>query len=623
MVYQSINNIMRPGGGMKIFKRIVLLCIFFSFSGLTFAQNESNPEDTQTKAESSLPESPDAQATGETHSKQSTMEKAGNKMSQMPGKVYVRPDGKIFVKSKTPLYLRLATSDTDNGESYLLRNEASSDVSKPVKPFYLEGHGQHTLVHPDEHKKVYNRKGHMFHIEDDGHAPKYKVEVTKAPKAVTGKTTVYGKPVKITLEFNDEDSGLHSSYYALNAEPMSSYITPLNLVAEGDYILKFYAMDNVSNKTKTVVRYYALDFTPPTTRHITEGYHYANILSPAAVIKLRSRDTKAGVAKVLYRFKGKRGTYGDKPLNMKGLKDGEHQLVYAAVDRVKNAESNKVFDFYLDTIPPVVKSELLGDQYKKGKTTFVSGRTLVDLTATDNKAGVRRIRYYMNGRKSGRVYRDTFGFPRKNGVATVSYHASDRVINIGNKIQKKVTVDISAPSIRPHFKGEHYYRRQINYVRSSTKISFITSDNLSGVKSVQYQLDGAGEIEDRKPFSIRQPGMHEVSYDAIDNVNNRSINKTMSVFVDEQAPEIFNHFSVAQNEPGKEIYPLRAKLYLAATDKQSGIRSISYQINGKKWEKYYSAIKFINAGRYTVKIKAVDNVGNISIQTDKFIITKN
>lgn len=608
---------------MKILRGVVLLCTLFSFSGVGVAQTEENAGEVDPSVGSAptVEETPvSEQAPVAPVAEEESVQKS---TPQMPGKVYVRSDGKIFVKSQTPLFLKLATSDEEGAESYTLRNNASSDVSKPAKPFYLEGHGQHTVVHPDEHKKVYNRKEHLFHIEDDGRAPKYAVKVTKAPKAITGKTTVYGKPVKISLAFTDVDSGVHSAYYALNEKSMNLYDSALSLTEEMDYLLKFYAIDNVSNKTKTVVRYYALDFTPPVTRHIVEGYHYQNILSPKAVIKLRSRDEKAGVAKILYRFKGKRGLYGKKALDMKGLKDGEHKLVYASVDRVENSEANQTFDFYMDSIPPVVSSALEGDQYKKGKITFVSGRTMVALSATDNKAGVRRIRYYLNKQKKGRVYRDTFGFPKRNGVATLSYHASDRVLNIGDRVQKKVTVDIKAPSIRTNFKGEHYYRRKINYVRNTTEISFITADNLSGVKTVQYQLDNGAGITDRKPFIIAQPGLHEVTYNATDNVNNQSEDKKMSIFVDEQPPEIFNHFSVAQNVPGEDVYPLRAKLYLAATDKQSGIRSISYKINNKKTEKYYSAVKFIKAGSYKVVVKSVDNVGNISTRTIRFKITKN
>lgn len=616
--YDLFNFIILSGGIMRVLRGILFLCVCFLFSGGLSAQTKESAAASKTTVKPAKVEAAKAAPVVKNETKSKAVV-----MPQMPGKIYVRPDGKIFVKSKTPLFLKLSTSAEAGEENYTLRNDANSNVKESVKPIYLEGHGQHTIVHPDEHKKVYNRKGHMFHVEDDGRAPTYDVQITKAPKAVTGKRIVYGKPVNISLSFQDADAGVHSAYFSLNQKEMVPYQQLIPLKAEKNYTLKFNAIDNVSNKTKTVVRYYALDFTPPVSRHIIEGYHYQNIVSPKAVIKLRARDEKAGVAKIFYRFKGKKGVYGNKALDMKGLKDGSHQLIYASVDRVKNAENNKTFNFYLDSIPPVVKSAISGDQYKKGKTTFVSARTRVSLSATDNKAGVRRIRYYLNKKKSGRVYQDAFGFPKKNGAVTLSYHASDRVLNIGKKVHKKVTVDVSAPSIRPSFKGEHYYRRKINYVRRSTKISFITKDNLSGVKSVKYQLDSGSEITDRKPFKISQPGMHEVAYEAVDNVNNTSENKKMSVFVDEKAPEIFNHFSVAQNVPGKEIYPLRAKLYLAATDKQSGIRSISYKINNKKTEKYYSAIKFIKAGKYKVTIKSVDNVGNVSSRVIKFRITKN
>lgn len=541
-----------------------------------------------------------------------------------PGRIYVSPDGKLFVKSKTPIYLRLAISPEEKAESYILRNRSDVDPSKTPDPFYFEGHGRHSVQHPADHRiPQKNKDNHIFHVWDDGRSPRSKVSVTKAPWVYNGNVNIYGKPVQITIDFTDADSGVFAGYVALNSESFVKYTTPLQLREEIDYKLQYYALDNVSNKSRLRTRYYSLDFTPPeTTTHII-GPHLAlaseDILSPKSRIALKARDMKAGVKQIRYRFKGKRGVYKNKALTMNGLKDGSHALVYASEDRVKNQEENHTYHFYLDSVPPVAMDQLLGDQYKKGKVQYVSGRTVVELSATDNKAGVRRIRYYINGQNKG-IYDMPFGFPKRNGKANFTYQASDKVVNINKAITKYVVVDISPPRIKPRFKGEHYFSRETHYVRLTTKIDLPTTDNLSGVRGVAYQIDETPEVFNPGPFTLSTEGEHIVKYQAIDNVNNETEEKSVRLYVDEKAPDIYHHFSVNPTNVALQIYPLKSLLYLAATDKQAGIRDIFYSINGSKEIKYEEPLSFKKKQSYLIKIRAIDNVGNTAVSEVDFEI---
>lgn len=541
-----------------------------------------------------------------------------------PGNIYFSPEGKLFVKSKTPLYLRLATSRDKNAESYILRNQSSLDPDQSPGSFKFEGHGPHTIRHAADHRiPQKNKDNHIFHVYDDGKAPKSKISVTKAPWVYNGNVNIYGKPVKITLDFNDADSGVFAGYVSLNSESFTTYSMPLSLEQEQDYKLQYYALDNVSNRSKLRTRFYALDFTPPETVTRIIGAHLPmdgeDILSPKSRIALKSRDLKAGVKQIRYRFKGKRGVYQKKALTLGGLKDGSHKLVYAAEDRVKNMEANHTFNFYLDSVPPVAMDQIVGDQFPKGKKLYVSGRTTIELMATDNKAGVRRIRYYINGKKS-RIYGEPFLFPQRNGKASYSYKASDKVLNISSSVTKNVIVDISAPKIRPRYKGEHYYSRKTHYVRLDTEIDLPTTDNLSGVRGVMYKIDDTPAVFSPGPFTLPSEGAHAVGYQAIDNVNNQSEEMSVLHFVDEKAPEIYHHFSVNPTDSEKQIYPLKSLLYLAATDKQAGIRNIYYSINGSKDFQYRKPLSFKKRRSYFIKIKAIDNVGNTSVSEVDFEI---
>ncbi|MCP4752048.1 MAG: hypothetical protein GY866_14225 [Proteobacteria bacterium] len=541
-----------------------------------------------------------------------------------PNPVYVNPDGKIFVKSKTPIYLRMSTSDDKSAPGYLLRNQGSLDASQPVKSFTFEGHGRHSILHAADHRTPQKRKGlHVFNVYDDGKSPRVKISVSKAPWVYNGNVNIYGKPVNITMQVKDEDSGVFSAYQSLNSDSFSAYDQSLVLDQEIDYKLQYYAVDNVGNQSKTRMRLYSLDFTPPSSDHKILGSHMAvngeEVLSPRARIGLKSTDMKAGVKQTRYRFKGKRGIYKQKPLDMKGLKDGTHEIIYGAEDRVKNAESNQTFSFYLDRIPPVASYTLLGDQYRKGKTAYVSSRTTVELTAVDNKAGVKRISYY-RGSEKARLYSEPFHFRKRNGKASASYNSRDNVLNLSKTETQNVVVDITAPKVKAKFKGEHYYSRKTHYVRMTTEITLPTTDNLSGIQSVSYVLDENPEMSDRKPFTISTEGSHTLVYRALDNVNNRTKDRTLTVFVDEKAPEIFHHFSVNPTIPDDQVYPLKSLLYLAATDKQAGVRTIYYRLNKGKELRYKKPLSFKRRKDYTIKVRSIDNVGNVSTSEIQFKI---
>lgn len=587
----------------------------------TAESQDSEMEEQQAIDESSITENTEEVAdTQETEEPQELQESAPVVEIKMPNSVYVNSGGTIYVKGKSPIYLRLSTSADEGAQSFLLK-QGSNDVAKP---FQFEGHGRHTIQHAADHRiPQKNKNDHIFYVQDDSKMPKSKVSVTKAPWVYNGNVNIYGKPVTITLSFKDADSGVFSGFVALNSDAFSMYENELSLNEEIDYELRYYAVDNVGNESKKRLRLYSMDFTPPESTYKILGpsvnIEGEDVLSPRSKIGLKSKDMKAGVKHIRYRFKGKRGVYKKVALNMKGLKDGTHSLIYAAEDRVENAEANRTFSFYLDSVPPVTSDDLVGDQYLKGKTQYVSGRTNVELTSSDNKAGVRRVRYYVGSQKS-KTYDSPFAFPMKNGKVTYGYRTSDKVRNVSSLTEKTVVVDISAPKVKPIFKGEHYYSRKTHYVRMNTKISLSAKDNLSGIQNVFYILDQNPEIKDRAPFSIDTEGAHIFKYWAIDNVNNQNDEKMLNLYVDETAPEIFQHFSVNTTNPGEHVYPLKSLLYLAATDKQSGIRNIFYSINDGKFKKYKNPISFKIRKSYNVKMRSVDNVGNISTGVVDFII---
>ncbi|MCP4298082.1 MAG: hypothetical protein GY786_21045 [Proteobacteria bacterium] len=538
-------------------------------------------------------------------------------------RVFVAPDGNVFIWSKANIYLSFSTSPEKSAERHLLLSKKSLDSNKKPAPFSLEGHGRHTIVHPADHKNMQKTEDeNIFPLFEDSHDPIARVSVTDAPMVVNGSNIIYGKPVKVSLTFKDEDSGIQSSFTSMNGAKSTPYRVPINLTKEGDYHFKYYTFDNVGNKSRLYKRYYSLDFTPPESNIKIDGPHIGTILSPKAKIMIKSRDEKAGVKEINFKFpvNAKKASY-KKPILMSKHKDGNYVLQYGAVDRVTNKESNKRYAFYLDSIPPVVSYELFGDQYNSKKKTYVSHRTTVGMSATDNKAGVRRIRYFLKS-KQGEIYQEPFGFAKKNGSVTFGHQASDNVINISSRVNKTVIVDISSPTMKIVFHGQHYFSRKTHYIRRNTEISYATNDNLSGVQSFEYILDKSKPISAKSKFTIKKEGQHTISTTTIDNVQNER-NNHFFLFVDETPPELFPRFGVIATEPGdaagnNAVYPTKTLFYLSATDDQSGMKKIQYRINSGPLKDYKSALNFPKEGRFKIEIIGTDNVGNVSKKTTRF-----
>ena len=547
-----------------------------------------------------------------------------------PKKVHVTPQGRLYMPHGADIYLRLALSPTDNAESYLLLNKASLDKGGAPQPFHYEGHGEHSVLHP---RKNWNERSSkipaltdVFLVNVDAVAPDTNASATEARHVVNNRRTIFGKPITLSLITSDEDSGVDQTYYSIDSQPFAPYSTGLSFSSDSNFTVSYYAVDNVGNAAKVVKNLYAIDLTPPTTTHSVARFVLNDILSPRAVIAIRSRDVKAGVAVVYHKIDGSKDTKHvlGNPLRVDKLKEGDHVLVYRATDRVGNAEAPTTYRFYLDRTPPKVNHTIQGYQHK-GDRLYVSERTRFQMTATDNKAGVKETRYKLNGKKSV-LYTSPFGLSKPKRDHTIVYFALDGVENRSGMTEIKVTLDVKPPQADLKFGGEHYLNRSIHYVTSATDIGLTVKDDLSGVQSYNFVLDRIGLVASTKTFRIDKEGAHDLVYFATDNVNNRSPDRSANIFVDNTPPEIFAHFSVAsigapaRSDGSGGAYPLKTLLYLAATDKHAGVRKITYKINQDQASKYERAIRLTEPGQYTVAVTSVDNVGNTSRRSIAFDI---
>jgi hypothetical protein len=185
-------------------------------------------------------------------------------------------------------------------------------------------------------------------------------------------------------------------------------------------------------------------------------------------------------------------------------------------------------------------------------------------------------------------------------------------------------VDITGPNINHSFIGSRLLLRETLWISTRTQISISATDNGSGVNRIEYRLNSTPAEVFGRPFTVIDGGYHTVSATAWDNVENLNISN-FAFGVDDKAPEIFHNFSVnphrqfTDNDEIISVYTEGVKLFIAATDDISGVDKIFYSINESKEQLYTQTLSGFRINQtHTIKLRAIDRLGNVSEKTVRF-----
>ncbi len=543
-------------------------------------------------------------------------------------RVYVN-DGNTYVQKSLPLYFMFSTSK--GGTQYPLTSKKSEGYADPM---YLDTEGVNYMrskwaVDPATGKTIVPNEEVMYELYADGLAPITRLTFSGA-SVYRSDRMYYGPGLQLTLASKDGVSGVENTFYSLGTGAWANYSGTVNANTEGENAFYYYANDNVGNAEKTKNSKFVVDLTAPTSNHAIVGIVYnANIIAPSTQFDLSQSDNLSGVNRTMYSFDGGSEKREAGNIGVSYLSDGDHTLYYYSVDNVKNTETKKSFSFYLDKIAPVVTIAINGDQHQGSQYLFVSNRTTVNLSATDNKAGVNKIYYRMDGGERFDFASD-FKYPDVKGVHTVKYDATDNVQNLASNKYKTVYVDNAAPQSSIAYGSPQFFDRDTLFINKDTKVSLASRDYESGVKQIQYSLDGGG-FQNYNQFTIPGEGYHTIKFKTTDNVNNLESEKSSNVYVDNTPPVIYHNFSINSigTKNGMKIYPNYTRLYLGATDDHVGTQTIKYSINGGPMTLYSSAStldisernRFLKKKvKYTVRVITEDKLGNGTEKNIEFYV---
>jgi hypothetical protein len=531
---------------------------------------------------------------------------------------YLDTAKRYFHRLDLPVYIRIASSPTNEG--VLLAGQKITEKKLDVQPIMLDGHGKHILRHNDA---LDPENTFEYIIYGDGLAPTASARFA-TPHVYVGKGgRAYGRDLKVALQAQDEMSGVETLFFRLDSLGFAPYTGEFGVATEGPHQVQYYGIDHVGNKAPVKTETFTVDVTPPTSTYNIVGVAENNVISVSTKIYFTATDNIVGVAKTSYKFDDA-ATWSTASngavLPTQQLAEGPHTLTYYSTDHLDNAESPRTYSFFLDKTAPIMSADALGDKYIVGNQVYFSGRTKLKLTAVDNKAGVKKTFYSIDGGPY-QVYDQPFYMPDRSGNHIIRYYGEDNMGNEGvqgadnPRYQEykhnvsAVYVDLTGPQLSFAFEGKSFKKGDKAFIGPTTSIKLTAVDKEAGLQRIAYAYgDVTTETPYTTPLSLTSQATYDLHIIGYDNVNNRNVIRT-SFVVDTTPPNIFNHFSTAP--ANGEGYPSYAKLFLAAEDDQTDCQAIYYSVNGEPKKEYRGSVGgFKKDSEYRVMVEVEDRLGN-------------
>lgn len=162
------------------------------------------------------------------------------------------------------------------------------------------------------------------------------------------------------------------------------------------------------------------------------------------------------------------------------------------------------------------------------------------------------------------------------------------------------------------------------YWRKSTPIYLFVSDSPDGKKE---RLNSKITAKYADPMYLDTEGINYIrSRNAVDPVTKKSIPDSevkYEIYADGIAPvSTITYENVSKYKNAEKLYyKAGMSALLSSKDGMSGVRKLSYAVNGAAFRQYASPIVFNKQGSYELKVFSEDNVGNVEeTQTVNFII---
>jgi len=346
------------------------------------------------------------------------------------------------------------------------------------------------------------------------------------------------------------------------------------------------------------VRVKGIDNHPPEINTwVGEPSYLDEFISGMTPIFATAVDTFSGVDFFRYQIDGGSSTNVRDTFNLAGYTDGRHQIVFSARDHADNV-IDSTLSLYLDNTSPF--SQIFFDPPKKmyNDTLYISPSTPIWIEAQDT-CGVAHSYYKVTNLDNDLILDwtealNTFNIPYTppDYRYIISYYSIDNLGNTESPKDTVVAIDCEPPVTILNIGDPRYplpSDSSIIYITSQTPLSFEATDDISGVDTTYYRIDGAGwYVYSGGVFNLTEEGSHVVEYYSIDKAGNREDINSKELRVDETHPisELTTgdpNYELPGDSLGQILITSNTPLILTAEDPlsngvASGVKEMEYEI---------------------------------------------
>ena len=179
------------------------------------------------------------------------------------------------------------------------------------------------------------------------------------------------------------------------------------------------------------------------------------------------------------------------------------------------------------------------------------------------------------------------------------------------------TQDTTPPTVTAQVTGEQDANG--DYIGSaSVAVAASDNDGGSGIKSIEYQVDGGAWTAYTGPVTVNTAGDHMVHYRATDNANNVSPQGMVSFTVvpgteeDTTPPTVVAELAGTQDPDGNYVDSVTIEVTATDNEGGSGVASVEYEIDDTGFRPYTGPVTVTAPGDHAVQYRATDVAGNVS-----------
>jgi cytochrome c len=150
-------------------------------------------------------------------------------------------------------------------------------------------------------------------------------------------------------------------------------------------------------------------------------------------------------------------------------------------------------------------------------------------------------------------------------------------------------------------------------------VTLSAADGASGVASTEFSVDGGAWTPYTEPVDVSGDGTHTVAYRSTDEAGNAETEKAATIRIDGAKPTVLVS-GIADGQVYGDSQDLR--ISWQAVDPTSGVKTLRGTLDGAGYTSgVLQALYELPLGTHALKVTAVDNAGNRTVQTVTFGIT--